>query len=304
MVSRLADESLDAVLLPVGGGQTPGVSLGVPAARLLLDDDAALHYALADGAKRLAELGRQSAQNGGKICPQLVDQAGHHRDVYWPLVLHLHLSAFTLQYESLPSSLWSVCEDALADAIIPTRWIESFVGVAPAADQTAMALWSALCLLEQAVLASRDVDIELVDTVVHHMVARPGSEGALHPRNEQAGGEESLDAWTYRELCGLHALANLAIARRNQTWAKRVEQIALYHLENTQPDNTTNQPWALFAFLWSPQTRSFGEQQMHDATVHRDQCGGASRRIFRGNFRGWGHCWPAPGRRRGDAGAA
>jgi len=69
-------------------------------------------------------------------------------------------------------------------------------------------------------------------------------------------------------LVGLHALARLALLRRHKTWAKRVEEIAMYHLENTQPDNATNQPWGLFAFLWSAKTRSFAEQQMHDATAH------------------------------------
>ncbi len=112
-------------------------------------------------------------------------------------------------------------------------------------------------------MESRDVDAELVDAVVHTLVHNPGLELSLHPRTT----EESLDAWTYRELSGLHALAALALARRNAAWSRRVEEIATYHLANTQPDHTSTQPWGIFAFLWSPKTRSFAEQQLQDVTT-------------------------------------
>ena len=77
--------------------------------------------------------------------------------------------------------------------------------------------------------------------------------------------DESFDLWTYRELSGLHALANLALRQRNQVWAKRVQDIAEYHQANTQPDYTTSQPWGVFAFLWPDSTHLFAEQQIHDA---------------------------------------
>lgn len=243
---------------------THAVLRGVPAALLLLEDRAELHPFLADGFRALARDGRATA--AGQL-PELRDPVGHGRDVYHPLVLHLHLAAFARLYETLPVSLWSVCEDALGDACLGARAVEAFADVPPPAERTAMVLWQALCLLEQAQLASRDVEIELVESVVHQIIARPGPGGALHERAAGGAREESLDAWTYRELAGLHALTNLALARRNRAWAARVEEIALYHLENTQPDNTTNEPWALAAFVWSPRTRSFAEQQLHDTTA-------------------------------------
>src|SRR5690606_33037121 len=79
---------------------------------------------------------------------------------------------------------------------------------------------------------------------------------------------ESPDTWTYRELTGLHALANLALLRRNTAWARRVKEIAGYHLEHTQPDFTTYEPWALFAFGWTPATSDFAQQQLHDVQTH------------------------------------
>lgn len=247
------------------------VLLGVPAATLLVEDDPSLYPALTQGIKRLAQMGC-AGQAGGAL-PTLADGAGHRRDSYWALVLHLHLAAFGRRYESLPGALWGVCEDTLPMAVGPVRWIEDYATVAPEPEKTAMVLWSALCLFEQATVAGRDADVELVDAVVHQVTVRDGPDGSLHPKStvmDRQGEQGSLDAWTYRELCGLHALANLAVMRPNDGWAKRVEQIALYHLQHTQPDHTTNQPWGVFGFLWSPRTRIFGLQQIHDASAGGD----------------------------------
>ena len=251
--------------------QAATILLGVTAAKLLLEDDPAMYPALGDGLRQLSRLGEAVDSSGQHALPRLVDTAGHGRDVYWPFVLHLHLAAFIRRYESLPSDLWGVCEEAVPVAVGPARWIEAYTSEPPPPESTAVVLWSALCLCEQAVIASRDVDVEWVESVVHHMVERPGTGGALHQRHEATSSEQSrsLDAWTYRELCGLHALANLALLRRNQVWAKHVERIAMYHLEHTQPDNTTNQPWGVFGFLWSSKTRTMGQQQIHDAMAHR-----------------------------------
>jgi hypothetical protein len=229
--------------------------LGLAAARLLLRDDPAQHEAMAASIvtlSRLSELG------------DLADGGGHRRPIYLPLVLHLNLQAFARRYESLTPALWSQCESAWPAAIEPLRVAEQFSDQPPPGAILDVVLWQALCLMQWGLAMSRDTDLEYLDSVVHQVVSRPGAGGSLHARQPR----ESLDAWTYRELAGLHALANLALLRRSAPWSRRVEQVALYHLENTQPDNTTNQPWGVFAFLWSSQTRSFAEQQLHDATTN------------------------------------
>jgi hypothetical protein len=113
------------------------------------------------------------------------------------------------------------------------------------------------------------VDIEILDAVVHMALKSEASAtgGDAHPLCAYDP-EESPDAWTYRELTGLHALANLALRRRNSNWSQCVQEVAAYHLEHTQPDFTTYEPWALFAFAWSQRTASFAEQQIHDAQTH------------------------------------
>ena len=35
----------------------------------------------------------------------------------------------------------------------------------------------------------------------------------------------------------------------------------------SQPDHATAQPWALFAFVWNPQTRPLADQLLHAARV-------------------------------------
>ncbi len=172
----------------------------------------------------------------------------------------------------MPAGLWGVCEEALPVVVAPGRMIESFTDTPPPVDQTAITLWWTLCLHDQAVLAQRDVDVEIVDAVVHQITNRPGPEGSLHPSHEddEDHAHEPTDRWIYDELCGLHALANLALGRRNRAWAHRVEQIALHHMNHTQPDHVTTQPWAVFAFVWSSQTRHFADQVIHDATAGRD----------------------------------
>lgn len=252
----------------------PWVKVGVAGGALgaLVDDPAAVS-SRAKVEALLADFAQGDAATGGggaasSITVPMRDGAGHARDVYHPLAVHLCLAAFERRYESIPQQYWSTCEQAVLEATAPCRLPEFFADAAPPPDLVPLVLFQSLCLAEAGKLLSRDVDIELVDSVVHAIVAEPRD--GLH---DMVDGD-TLDTWTYRELTGLHALANLALARRNTAWARRVEQIALFHLENTQPDNTTNQPWAVFAFLWSPKTRSFAEQQLHDVTVHGSVTGG------------------------------
>lgn len=194
--------------------------------------------------------------------PRLADPAGHVREEYHALAVHLCLAAFARRYETLSPDVWAACEQAVLDAVAPLRLVEFFQEAAPPA-MAPLVLWSALGLMQAARLLSRDVDLDIADAVVATIVDRPGHKGSLHPTHS----DDTIDTWTYRELVGLHALANIALLRRNAAWIKRVREVAMHHVEHTQPDNATTQPWALFAFLWSPGTRPFAEQQMHDATV-------------------------------------
>jgi len=244
------------------------ILIAVPAARLLLGDLPALHPALAQGLKILAELGARTQSDDP--C-RFTDPAGHRRLVYTPFVLHLHLAAFAKCYEQLPPPLWAVCEDALPRAVELARPAGHGAGARTRDDDLAPELWQALCLAQFARLTSRDVELELADAIVHDALTQPPAviADAPHPLRLHHR-DESIETWTYRELTSLHALANLALLRRNRQWSVRVSRVARYHLDHTQPDHATTEPWGVFAFLWSPETRPFAQQQLHDAAArHR-----------------------------------
>lgn len=62
----------------------------------------------------------------------------------------------------------------------------------------------------------------------------------------------AIEVWAECELSALHALHRLARlsgpVARARLRARALEAIR-WHLEHTQPDNSTNRPWALHAFL-------------------------------------------------------
>ena len=127
-----------------------------------------------------------------------------------------------------------------------------------------MVLWQALCIVEQAQLLKRDIDIEWIDAVVHQVISKSGG-----PPLHQRGEDESTDVWIEHEMTGLHALANLALATRNQAWSRRVQEIAMYHVGRKPAVNPAAPPWALFAFAWSPSTREFAAQCMQSIERYR-----------------------------------
>mgnify|MGYP006896910220 CR=1 FL=1 len=76
----------------------------------------------------------------------------------------------------------------------------------------------------------------------------PAGEGPLLAWDQSV----AIEVWTECELAALHALARFArhpdpaIASFS---GERTAEAIRWHLEHTQPDNATNRPWALHAFL-------------------------------------------------------
>jgi hypothetical protein len=62
----------------------------------------------------------------------------------------------------------------------------------------------------------------------------------------------AIEVWTECELSALHALHRLIRTRHPalpSDAAARLDAAVRWHLEHTQPDNSTNRPWALHVFL-------------------------------------------------------
>jgi len=68
--------------------------------------------------------------------------------------------------------------------------------------------------------------------------------GPIHP----ARGGTSLEVWTERELSAMHALLWLGRSI-DSCWIDRAFSAARWHVQETQPDNATNRPWAVHLFL-------------------------------------------------------
>ena len=95
-------------------------------------------------------------------------------------------------------------------------------------------------------------DEEHANALAQRLFRMQNADGTWHALNV----DTNLDAFVFDELCTLHALGNAAIETGRLDWKERVRKGCLYHLENTQPDNTTNQPWALAAFAMHEDTLS------------------------------------------------
>ncbi|MEC9373862.1 MAG: hypothetical protein VYC34_08460 [Planctomycetota bacterium] len=84
---------------------------------------------------------------------------------------------------------------------------------------------------------------------------------------------QAIEVWTERELCGLHALLWLAHQREQARWRAIAEQVGLWHIQNTQPDNATNRPWAIHLFIalaehdGGAESRLYAETLLHNCRV-------------------------------------
>lgn len=241
---------------PAQGEERWSMTLALPAARILLGaaDDAA-RFDLRQSLHALADAAQQTANP----TPILTDGVGHTRDVYFPLILHLHALALGLTDQPNAHDL-----DLLAAATAPLDQHDDDANHPPALGDTAAALWRSLVRAELARLTGDAYTCSAALGTIHRIANEPGKDGALHP----LGLDDLLDSWTYRELAGLHALHAAARGMDDLPLATRCGQIATFHLGHTQPDYTTYQPWALWAFSYDASTAMFAEQQLHDVATH------------------------------------
>lgn len=77
---------------------------------------------------------------------------------------------------------------------------------------------------------------------------------------------KAIEVWTESELSGLHALESVAGRRGDSRLHEVVARARDWHLENTQPDNATNRPWALHVFLkaGTSESRLYAETLLHN----------------------------------------
>jgi hypothetical protein len=110
------------------------------------------------------------------------------------------------------------------------------------------------------------MDLRLWRAAVAPSVAEvdvPAGEGPLSPWDQSV----AIEVWTEEELSAMHALARLARRSGSAMALARLHAAVRWHVEHTQPDNGTNRPWSLHAFLMegSPEARAYAGTLLHNA---------------------------------------
>jgi len=118
-------------------------------------------------------------------------------------------------------------------------------------------------------LAQEHAGLAVPETLMKGLVRRgmaAVSRGAVAPLHAPAA-SSALEGFVYDDLCALHAAFNAAVMAgdRGEQLMAAAEKVVKWHVENTQPDNTTQEPWAVAAFAALDDTATFASQQVHDA---------------------------------------
>jgi hypothetical protein len=82
----------------------------------------------------------------------------------------------------------------------------------------------------------------------------------------RANPSRSPEAFWYDELVLLHALTAYAV-RTNNGQMRSSLRASAYHLNETQPDHATSEPWGLLAFILNPDTHSLADPMLHTVQV-------------------------------------
>jgi hypothetical protein len=125
----------------------------------------------------------------------------------------------------------------------------------------------------------RSLDLELWENLAQGLpMTRPLGLGPLEPWTPASG---PIEVWTERELSALHALWHLEslVSHSQRTGSPHDHSltVARWHVENTQPDNATNHPWAIHVFiaLWASdasgnpafEAELYAQTQLHNCQV-------------------------------------
>jgi hypothetical protein len=99
---------------------------------------------------------------------------------------------------------------------------------------------------------------------LERLIADQQPSGAFLPPDRSRNPEMT---W-YQELVTLHALGAYAVREFDFEDAEHATlRAAEFHLDETQPDHATSEPWGLLAFILKPATRSLAEQMLHTVRV-------------------------------------
>lgn len=189
---------------------------------------------------RLVELGK----TGRLEQVQVVDGRGHQRPEYLPILVYAWARACPGEPAIAP---WSR-PLTRAIALAANLELRSVNGAA-----VARGAWSALAM--QAISREEPAGGELLGRIV----ASQQASGALLASTPR----DNPETHWYHELVILHALASHAAMSGRSLAAMATARAAEFHLNHTQPDHATMEPFGVHAFLADRRRAIIGEGMLH-----------------------------------------
>jgi hypothetical protein len=171
---------------------------------------------------------------------RVVDAVGHQRPIYRLLLVY----AWRQTLARVESFLTPAQASEWATAL--SRWAYPLVKTGNVVEDA----WSALASGDPASIFERVGEDQ-------------NSSGAFLKSDPSQNPEV---AW-FDELVLLHAVAAYAARSRSPRTEAAAGRAAAYHLNETQPDHATDQPWGLLAFILNPATQAVADQMLHTARV-------------------------------------
>lgn len=214
----------------------------------------------------IAPLLAEGADHEGAV---VVDRQGHRRQAYQGLLWYATFQAVRSSDRVL---LDSDAESAvgLMDHLrteVETAIASLKPGDLPAGDGDTVAglIWKSLALYAGGELLHDDRFLRTSIGAARLIASRQQASGAyLLP--SRSDNPETL--W-FHELQIVHAVASLGMQAADAGLVASARRAAEFHLNETQPDHATNQPWGLPAFLIHADTHVMADALLHAANVEQ-----------------------------------
>ena len=201
----------------------------------------------------------------------VVDRAGHARPAYRGLLCYAMFQAVRASDRVLLD----------AGAVAAVRWLETLAaevtataGGLPAggipADrggEVAGMCWAALAVHAGGELLHEERPLVAAGRAVRAVVARQRPAGGYLV----ARGSDNPETLWFHELQVAHAVASYAMQAGDPVALDSAVRAARFHMNETQPDHATNQPWGLSAFLADAGTHVMADGQLHAANVQQPE---------------------------------
>jgi hypothetical protein len=195
----------------------------------------------------------------------VVDALGHRRPGYRGLLFHSVFRAIAVDRSGGLRDYAGRWVERLAEQMAGLRWPEHGGHRIPAAigAVVADAVWMMLAAREAVEFGGEASWPERAGEAFGRLAACQHPQGTfLTPT-----ASDNPETHWYHELVVLHAATVYAAQAQDEELAAAIARNAEFHLNETQPDHATNQPWGLAAFARNPSTRPVADGMLHAAAT-------------------------------------